>query len=421
MIFNLMDPEFRQDPRDFFRRLRAEGPVNQAAGMTRWAVSTWEEVQQVLKQPLLYSSRGWVRDKDLVPELENDLPKTESMVFLDPPRHTRLRKIVAPVFSERRIRGFEDRVQASVDELLAHLQRQENPEFVRDFSMPLPMRVIADMLGIESARYEDFKRWTDLTTMLIQFMGLTGAARQERIEATRQAEKEFSAYIYAAVRDRRAAPRDDLLSLIAAAKVDGDSLSMEECYAMAKLLLFAGNETTQNMMGNIMILFSQQPHWIDELRRDPSLADNFVAEALRFDPPVYGAPRELTKDTELAGTTLRKGEKVFALTASANHDEAVFPDPDRFDPTRDHSRSIPYGSGVHTCLGMHLANLELRIAVQGLVEILPEMDIGEFAWSPSILIRGPEYIRMSRRPSRTTISLPASDNESAPSSEVPAP
>ena len=414
MIFDMFSDDFKRDPWDVFRRLRAEAPVAKANIFGDWAVAKHHDVKAIMRNPRLYSNKAWKSNTSLVPELAGSV-EAETMLSMDPPHHTRLRKIVAPIFVEKNVNTFEDKIRGIVRELRDDMMKGETCNFVEQFSLPLPMSIISDLLGVEKHRSKDFKRWTHYTTNLFPFLSLQGEERAARIEKVKESQKAFTDYMNKLITERQTDPKDDLLSMIAQAKVDGESLSMMEMNVFSKLLLVAGNETTQNAIGNIMILFKEQPQVLRQLQDNPHLLDDyrFVDEALRFRAPVYLGMRTPTKEVEIRGVTIKPGERIVALTASADHDEEIYKDPQVFNPFRENlDLTMPFGHGVHICLGMYLARLEIKIAYQELLEVIDDLVIEDFEYLPAVLVRGPGHLNLRRR--RKSYAAPAQTTEESP-------
>ena len=396
MFFSLMSDEFKADPYGTFRTLRREAPVCPTRGVANFVVTRYDDVRQILVNHRLFSSSAWAFPHWAVPGVEEYF-QSGGMVEQDPPMHTRLRRIVAPVFTPAHLQTYLPLITDVVDELVENLRRQERFDFVGGFSFPLPMAVISRMLDIPRDRREDFKRWSDAVFEMASVGYLPDGIRQKKQKEILQAAREFKEYFLPLIAERRENPGDDLLSRIVQARVDGDYLTDDETFSFARTLLSAGNETTQNMLGNAILILGQRPQLVEELNADPQLLDGFIEEALRYEGPVWGAPRRALADTEIAGVAIPKGTRLWAATASANHDESVFERPEEFDIHRDNRKSMAFGAGVHTCLGGDLALMELRVGLRAMLPVLLEADMQEYRYLNSTLSRGPEYVMMQRR------------------------
>lgn len=391
------------DPYSVYRRLRDEAPVQWSAEAEMFCVSRYADVLDVLKDAQLFSSSGTqsvvLRNIEVPINLSFALKllrfvlKTRinpfriaqagNLITMDPPRHDVLRKIVARGFTPRRIAEWEPRIRDLVEERLVDLRNGERFDVVSDLATPLPATVIAEMLGIEPSRREDFKRWSRL--IIDTGTGVTDIRESDVTENL----TELYSYLQRIIRARRQQPRDDLISTLVDPSQDGvlDELDVVQ---FVVLLLVAGNETTTNLIGNAVHALMDRPDQIELLVREPERIDNLVEEAVRFEGPLQVLFRAATRDTEIAGVPIAKGSIIAAMVGSANRDERRFEDPDRFDIRRDASGHLGFGYGVHFCLGAALARLQSRVALGALlpelhrfvqVEKRPE-------WLESFLVRG---------------------------------
>jgi cytochrome P450 len=404
----------RPDPYPLYRALREEAPVHRAPESGYYCVSRYEDVQQVLCSPDLFSSRAMLTvlmpggtdgELPLTPRLlwfaarlmwkarlnPFLLPKNPSLISSDGARHDALRAIVNRGFTPRRIAQWETRARETVAECVAKLDRGEAFDLVEDLSIPLPVTVIAEMLGIEPARRRDFKHWSDTIISTS-----TGAGRADpfapRMLATFY---ELVSYLSGIARERRRAPADDLISAIVSDR-DGAALHPQDAMMFVMLLLVAGNETTTNLIGNAVSALLDHPAQLARVAAEPALIADAVEEAVRFDSPVQLVFRTATADTEIAGVHIPKGATVVPMIGSANRDERRFEDADRFDIARKPQGHLGFGFGKHFCLGASLARLEARVALEALVPRLlglrkrdaepPRLD--------SFLVRGPARLAL---------------------------
>jgi cytochrome P450 len=374
-----------RDPYPLYRRLRDEAPVHHSPVADVYCVSRYEDVLAVLKDHQTYSSRAMqsvLMSAELGPTGPRQilallrflwktrvspfrLRQAQSLVASDPPRHDLLRRIVARGFTPRRIAAWEERARAIASEQLRSLADRGRFDVVRDLAIPLPTTLIAELLGVEAERRDDFKRWSDTIISVA-----SGPARENPIEGrVLDHFGDLFAYLKATVDRRRRSPGDDLVSLLVDPRQDG-VLDEMDVIQFVVLLLVAGNETTTNLIGNAVRALLDRPDQLARATARPSSIPRLVEEALRFDSPVQVLFREATRDTEIAGTPIPKGAIVSPLLGSANRDERRYPDPDRFDLERDASGHLAFGFGVHFCLGAALARLEARVAFEVL---LPEL------------------------------------------------
>jgi cytochrome P450 len=312
------------------------------------------------------------------------------LLMMDPPRHTQLRALVNRAFTPRRITALEPRIREIAAMLVDAFAARGEADLVAEFSAPLPTIVIAELLGVPPEDQEMFK---EKSNAMASFRPEDLQRPDGRLELTPMVE--LGAYLARIYEERRRQPRDDLLSALLAAEVDGQSLSMEELVGFAMLLLVAGNETTTNLISNAAVLLERHPDQRKLLIEEPSRIPTAVEEFLRFESPVQGLARTLTDSFEIHGTRLPAGGQVLLLFASANRDERKRGDPDRLDVTRDPNPHLAFGFGTHFCLGASLARLEARIAFETLLARVPNFRLLE-----------PRVERMCSGPIRGAVRLP---------------
>ena len=361
------------DPFPAYASLRRSGVVYDERN-DMWVVARHRDVLEALHHPSLYSSEygfqafmsgqvGPAGSEERATAIGLDrLLGSRVLIASDPPDHTLLRRIVSRPFTKRSIASWETRATVLADELVQELAGKAangDADLVRDLAVPLPVRLIAEVLGIPSDRQADFRRWSD---------ALVGSlAAQIDVEAVSGDLAEMSEFFWNVTEERRRAPEDDLLSAIAQATPDGEELSTIEVVMFCILLLVAGNETTTNLLGNIQHSLWDHPDQFDLIRRQPDLTPAAVEEGLRHGGPVQGLFRQTTAACELGGVRLPTSANVFVLFAAANRDEAVFSEPDVFRVERDTADHLALGHGIHYCLGAQLARLEARAALDALL------------------------------------------------------
>jgi cytochrome P450 len=408
--------EWRGDPYPHYRELRDHAPVYFAPATRVWCVSRYDDVMFVLRSPELFSSRAmftflmnqgregpppltWRALRFLVRFVWKthfnpfEFTTARNLIAEDGERHTAMRNIVNRGFTPRRIAAWEGRAREIVAESMARLRAGGPFDLVEDLAIPLPVGIIAEMLGVEPTRLPDFKRWSD--AMIDQ---ATGAGRADPFTPRiMDAAVELLSYLRKIAEARRRHPADDLVSAIVAEQDGATALSIREVVQFAMLLLVAGNETTTNLIGNAVTALLDHPGELERVARDPSLVPGALEETLRYDPPVQILFRTATQDVELAGTRIPKGAYVAPLIGSANRDERRFPDPDRFDVTRDPQGHVAFGFGKHFCLGASLARLEARVALEALAPELPRL-VREQPREliDSFLVRGPRRLELRR-------------------------
>jgi cytochrome P450 len=313
------------------------------------------------------------------------------ILFLDAPDHTRLRCLVNKAFTPRAAERLAPRIREIIEELLDGVAGQKGFDLIEALAGPLPVIVIAEMLGVDAAARGDFKRWSDLTAMRLNPL-LTGDQRALMAEAMR----ELDAYLERTIAERRSHPRDDLISALNAVEEAGDQLNDGEIVTMCALLLAAGNVTTTDLIGNGVWTLLHHPAQLRKLRDDPSLIKNAVEEILRFESPVVQTARIPMDDVEIGGCPIRRGESVLLSLAAANRDPDACPEPDRFDITRPDVRHHSFGGGAHFCLGAPLARLEAQLAITALVQRFPNLRLAAepLEWRALPAVRGLARLRV---------------------------
>lgn len=363
-LLSLFDPAVRAQPYPLYERVREAGPVQVADGLVT-VFARYADCEAVLRHPEARSdrrhsalfARATASGDGAVPWVE----ETPPFLFLDPPDHTRLRRLVSQAFTARRV----ERLRPSVERLVADLLDGvgEELEVVEGLAYPLPLAVIADLLGVPREDTSRLREWSIvLTRALDPSIALTGRPPEGMAQRV-AAMNEFREYFSALTEQRRREPRDDLLSAMVAAEDGGDRLSVEELLTTCVLLLVAGHETTVNLIANGVLALVRHPDQLALLARDPELAPAVVEEVLRYDPPVQLTARVAGSGLTVAGVDLPPGTLALLLLAAAGRDPAVNPDPDRFDIRRAAPRHLAFGHGIHFCLGAPLARLEAQIAL----------------------------------------------------------
>ncbi|MBW2271075.1 MAG: cytochrome P450 [Deltaproteobacteria bacterium] len=389
MEFNPYDPELHRDPYPTYKYLRDEAPVYYNSELNFWALSRYEDVTRALRDPDLFISGkginvGMGDDNSALNEA------VSMLIMMDGEPHKQLRKVLSGAFAPRKVAALEPMVRGITDELLDELCEKDAPDFVLDFSNPLPTIVIADLLGIPRKDRVQFKTWSNAIT---QFEPET--ARGIHPGEGAGPAMEVVQYLANMLEERRKNPSDDLLTLLLGIDLDGRPLTQAELLGFGFLLLVAGHETTTNQITNAARLLNLHRDQRDLLIREPDRMKTAVEEFLRFDPPVQGLARTTTQDVEMHGQKIPEGSKVLLLFASANRDERVFEDPDRFDITRQENPHLAFGHGSHFCMGSGLARLEVRTAFERLLARLPNFSLDE-----------EQLVRVRSAPIRGAMRLP---------------
>ena len=395
-VFDPFDPAFRADPYPLYRRLREENPIH-AGPIGGLVLTRHADCLHVLRHPAASSDerKGEMFEAMAAAgEIDQELADNRPFLFLDPPDHTRLRRLVSKAFTPKTIERLRPRVQQLVDELLDARIETGTIELIEDLAYPLPVQVISELLGVPPEDHERFKGWSrDLARGLDPDFILPPDVLAKRDEAIQA----FSAYFLELIAEHRRSPRDDLLSALVAAEDEGDRLTEQELLSTCTLLLVAGHETTVNLIANGTLALLRAPDQLQRLRDDPSIARSAVEELLRYDPPVQMTGRVALEDIELPGATLTKGSFGLLLLASANRDPAAFPDPDRVDLGRVDNHHLAFGFGTHFCLGAPLARLEGEVALTTLVGRCPDLALAVDTprYKENLILRGLEALPLS--------------------------
>jgi hypothetical protein len=397
IVFNPMRREMRANPHPYYRTLREKDPFHRSRPADGWILSRYADVEAVLGDKSFSSDernlRRWPRMS--ARHRRAGLPDPyesgrASMLRSDPPDHTRLRTLVSKAFTPRAIERVRPTVEKYVEETLGRVQTRRKLELVGDFAAPLPVSVIAEMLGVPVADRDRFRHWSDET---VRTLGDNTLDDRRRAFA---AMNELEAYLAAITEERRREPRDDLISALVRAEEAGDRLSRTELFMTCVLLLVAGNETTTKLIGNAVLALLEHPDQMELLRREPERIPGAVDELLRYDGPVQLTSRMVLEDREFRGHRLRRGQQLVLLLAGANRDPERFPDPDRLDVTRPDVRHLAFSQGLHFCLGAQLARLEASLALEALVTRFPELRRdGPVVWSDNTVLRGPRVLPLA--------------------------
>jgi cytochrome P450 len=407
IYFNQWDPEFRANPYPHYKAMLAGPPriINitipatpellkmlgiEQAGLTEIQLPTalatrYQDCLAILRDPQHFSSARPPQEQAF--EDRGPFKGATTMLFSDPPVHTRLRKLVSRDFTPRRIREMEPRIRELTNMLLDMVVERGDFEVMRDLANPLPVMVIAEMLGVEPELYATFKRWSD--AIIAGDNTLPGNPLPPEFTTSVD---DLRAYFSAQIEKRRTTPGPDLVSALVAAHTESDALSADELMAFVVLLLLAGNETTTNLIGNGTLALGRNPDQLKMLQRDASPLPRAIEEMLRYDGPVQSTARFTKSDVELGGTFFPAGFPIFVILAAANRDPAQFPDPDRFDITRDPNDHLAFGEGIHFCIGSPLARLEAQIVFAAMLERFPKLRLrdpgAKLEYKGSYFLRG---------------------------------
>jgi cytochrome P450 len=390
-LADLADPAILPDPYPVLAGLREASPFAEFDGAFV-VVGRHADCSAVLRDPNASSERG----RSLIATATaRRIRERPSFLSLDPPDHTRLRRLVSRAFTPRTIARLEPRIRAITGELLTAAAAAGQLEVVSQLAYPLPVRIISEMLGVPVEDYPRFAGWSArLAHSLQPGFGLDPEQAQERAEAAEVASDEFAAYFRELIAVRRARPAQDLLSGLIRAEDDGEKLTEDELIATCVLLLVAGHETTVGLISNAILALLRHPDQLTVLRNDPELAAGAVEETLRYDAPVQMTGRVARGGMRVGDVTARDGALMLLLLAAAGRDPVAFPDPDRFDIRRGATGHLAFAAGPHFCLGAPLARLEATIAVRAFATrvVAPHLDAGALSYKPNLNLRGPDQL-----------------------------
>jgi len=392
VFFNPLDPEVRANPYPHYAELRAADPVHRSPfGLV--VLTRYDDCAKVLRDARFSADVTSNASTDGIGLFGNqdqtearDEGFNESLLNLDPPKHTRVRGLAARAFTPKAIEAWRPRVVEMVDEILDTIAADGGCDLVSTLAFPLPFQVISELLGMPTDERDQLRAWSQAITLTLEPL-ITAEERQAATDAA----EHMREFVEVVISERRKAPREnDLLSALIAAEEEGERLSTNELVAMVLLLFVAGHETTVNLIGNGMLALLRHPAELRRLRESPGLITSAVEELLRYDGPVQRTARVASADATIGGRTIAKGDMVMPFIAAADRDPAQFPEPDRLDLSRSDNRHIAFGWGIHFCLGAPLARIEGQIAIDALVRRLPGLELAthEPEYRQSLTLRG---------------------------------
>jgi pimeloyl-[acyl-carrier protein] synthase len=382
-----VSPAFREDPYPHYESYRSEEPLLRVDD-TIWFSLAHRDVATLLRHPQLSSD-----ETRATTELGRPTPgrlKAQSLLFMDPPDHTRLRRLVVRAFTSKRVRDLQLTAEGVASDLFDRITAEDasghDLDLITLLAYPLPIRIICSLLGVPSEDEESFTGWSRALSQSLDPSVLRSAQVNTAIAI---AEREMILYLEDIVAFRRATPGDDLLSGLLAVEADGDRISTAEVVDLVLLLLVAGHETTVNLIGNGVLALLRTPDQMGVLRSSPALVPGAVDELLRFDSPVQMTQRVATEALNLGGHIVKKGDEIVLVLGAANRDPTIFEDPDRLDVHRDSRRHLAFGGGIHHCLGATLARMEAQVAISGLLRRFAHLELaGTPIRRPTFTLRG---------------------------------
>ena len=382
---NFLSEAVRRNPFPEYSRMRQSAPVYQDPHTGMWMVFDYDGVKRALNENDEFSSNL---------RATANQPTPQWLIFFDPPRHTKLRALIMRAFTPRMVASLEPRIRQLSGELLDRMEGSETIDLAAGYAVPLPLMVIAEMIGVPAADWPRFKRWSDIMLKLSY-----SAFDNEEVKRLREEYAamitEMTSYVPELIAQRRAEPAGDLLTRLAEAEVDGERLSEEEILAFVQLLLVAGNETTANLINNAVLCLTENPEQLARLRAAPELLPSAIEEVLRHRSPLQYTYRATRRDVEMRGRVIPAGQIVLAVMGSANHDPRYFADPERFDIEREPNPHVAFGHGIHFCLGAALSRLEARVALADLLARFPALELAQTEpWEPrkALHVHGPSKL-----------------------------
>jgi cytochrome P450 len=388
-MFALFSDEMRREPFPLYAQMRRNSPTFHEPNSGLWMIFDYDGVKRALNDQDAFSSNPMTANH----------PAPTWIIFMDPPRHTRLRALIAKAFTPKVVANLEPRIKELSRSLLDQNAGAGEMDLAKQYAVPLPMKVIAELIGIPAADWERFRHWSDVILKLSYIVrGISDPQDAAKIGAEVSAVMaEIKDYLPALIEEKKAQRKEDLLTGLALAEVDGERLSEEEIGGFFQLLIVAGQETTANLINNAILCFLQHPAEFSKVQKAPQLLAPAIEEALRYRSPIQWTFRSTRRDVELGGKLIPKGKLLLAVMGSANRDPAQFPDPDRFDVTRDPNPHLAFGHGLHFCLGAPLARMEARIALTDLMSRLKNLRLAtDEPWEPrkALHVHGPSSLRV---------------------------
>jgi cytochrome P450 len=385
-MVDLFSDDARRNPYSLYDQMRTRSPLFHAPPpFDGWLIFDYDAVKRALNDHELFSSR--------VPAPRN------WFIFFDPPAHSKLRGLISRAFTPKSITAIESHIRELSGQLLDQALRQSEFDLAAELSVPLPMKVIARMIGIPPTDWERFKRWSDSMLKL-------SYARQggdEAVEVGREftaVSGEMNEYLTQIIAQRRAKPQEDLLTRLIEAEMEGESLSQEEILGFFQLLLIGGQETTTNLINNAVLCFLENPDQLALVRSNPELLPSAIEEVLRYRSPLQWVMRTPRRGVEMHGQVIPAGKLVLPMIGSANRDPKHFSEPNRFDVKRNPNPHIAFGQGIHSCLGAALARMEARIALGDFLRLVPEFELASNEpWQPrrALHVHGPTSLTLRAR------------------------
>ncbi len=389
--------EARSNPVPVYRRMMAEGSVHWNETTKGWYILRYEDVANGLRDLRFSASR--------LQPVYNRLPQAMQdkyallfrylglwTLLLDPPQHTQLRKLISAAFAPKLINALRPKVQQRVDELIDVIAKTGNIRVIEDLAYPLPAIIIAEMLGLPPEDRNKCKEWSDVIAAFFGALQMT----PDIIERTQSCVEEMNTYFRGLLEQRRTDPKEDMLTSLLQAEVDGEKLSEDEVLATCEMLIFGGHETTMHLIANAMIAFVKNPEQKDLLLSNPDLIENAIEESLRYDAPVQRVTRASLAEVEIDGKVIPAGQRIFLMLGAGNHDPSQYEAPEKFDITRKNIKHMSFGYGLHFCIGATLGRMEAQIAVNTMLQRLPNLHlVEEVVYRDNHSFHAPEEVKLA--------------------------
>lgn len=396
VVFNPFSPHMHLDPYPTFHQMRQKDPVHKSRLGAGWVLTRFNDIGQMLRDPRLGNDLHlaswwkWVEKRQIKAGRTQEELDDPNLIMSDPPRHTRLRALVNRAFTPDSIKALAPNIERITNELLDAVPRDRPFDLMTTLAIPLPLLVIAELLGVPIPDRDQFREWSDMMA------AGTGTFSLADLKRGVDGEHRIQEYFRGVIEQRRANPQDDLLTRLVHAEEDGDRLTTQEMLALCSLLLVAGNATTRGLIANGLLALMKHPEQLQRLRENPDLIDDGVNELARYDSSVQLIARFAKEDMEVGGKLIKKGSMVSMLTGAANRDPERYPDPDRLDLTRDNRQGLVFGHGIHYCLGHYLARMEAKIAIRALLDRHPNVRLAaEPTWGTNWVLRSVETFPVS--------------------------
>jgi cytochrome P450 len=401
-LFNPFDGEYIRDPYPIYHRLRETEPVHKSL-MGVWILTRYDDVNRVLHDNSLFTAK---RHKSLFTSLSNsnnasisdsniENPATQFaknvLLWIDPPQHTRVRNLAAKVFKDYLVNGFSKKIEAIIDELLEKLkQKKSEIDLLKDLAQPLPIKIIADIMGIPKQDIKQLKKWADQGVKLAEYNISSSKHKQEIISSI----VEYSSYMSDLIEERRQNPQSDFISKLVTLNDKDQQITQEELMSVCLLFFPAGEVNTGNQIANCLLTLLRFPEQIEKINTESIPTLKVVEELIRYDSSVQGIIRSALADVKMGNQLIREGQQIILMLGAANRDPQYFPNPDKLDFTRQNNNHLAFISGIHTCLGKNLALLEMQILFKKIMPILSNFQLttDQIDWQESAFFRGPKKI-----------------------------